>query len=345
MKQLQLENLHKSFGETHALAGVSFDVAQGEIIAVLGPSGCGKSTLLSVIAGLETPDTGRVLWEKIDLAETPPHRRGFGFMFQDFALFPHKNVHDNVAFGLEMAGLEEREISKLVDQALTLVGLPEFGRRDVNLLSGGEQQRVALARSLAPKPHLLMLDEPLGSLDRTLRERLLNEMRAILRTGGQTTLYVTHDQGEAFTVADHVVVMKAGAVVQIGPPQEIYQQPASLFVAKFLGLDNLLTGKVEIVNGQPIARTQIGNLPVEDSSKDNVTILLRPDAVRLDNTGSHTLQGKVVERTFRGSTSQVVVDINGEKMKFEFLSSDDLPGLGKNISVSYIPAEALLLFD
>jgi ABC-type Fe3+/spermidine/putrescine transport system ATPase subunit len=341
VKQLILENLHKSFGETHALTGVSFDVALGEIVAVLGPSGCGKSTLLSVIAGLEIPDRGRVLWMNTDLAETPPHQRGFGLMFQDFALFPHKNVRDNVAFGLEMAGLEKNEINKLVEEALALVGLQDFGPRDANLLSGGEQQRVALARSLAPRPRLLMLDEPLGSLDRTLRERLQADMRDILRPGDQTTLYVTHDQGEAFAIADRVVVMNAGTVAQIGAPQEIYKQPASLFVAEFLGLDNLLTGQVRSLDGQTVAATEIGELPIPETSSQHVTLLLRPDAMRLDNTGGFLLHGHVIERTFHGATTRISINVNSTSLQFEFLSSRPLPKIGETIHLSYNPEEAI----
>ncbi|MCH8066672.1 MAG: ABC transporter ATP-binding protein [Chloroflexi bacterium] len=341
MPQLQLENLHKSFSDTQALAGVSFDVAQGEIIAVLGPSGCGKSTLLSVIAGLETPDNGRVIWEGKDLSEVPPHQRDFGLMFQDFALFPHKNVYENIAFGLQMAGLEKPAIDKLVDEALILVGLPDFTSRDVNLLSGGEQQRVALARSLAPQPRLLMLDEPLGALDRRLRARLLTEMGAILRAGGQTTLYITHDQSEAFAIADRVVVMNAGAVAQIGAPKDIYQQPASLFVAEFLGLDNLLSGSVRSVDHQYFAETEIGELPIPPTDSPQVAILLRPDAMRLDHTGKSALQGRVTARDFRGVTTQIEIVINQRYLHFEFLSSQTLPDIGESIQLSYNPAEAI----
>ncbi|MCH7663074.1 MAG: ABC transporter ATP-binding protein [Chloroflexi bacterium] len=345
MKQLQLENLHKSFGETLALAGISFNVTQGEIIAVLGPSGCGKSTLLSVIAGLEPPDYSRVLWEGNDLAETPPHQRGFGLMFQDFALFPHKNVHDNVAFGPQMAGLEASQIKVLVEQALTLIGLPGFAARDVNTLSGGEQQRVALARSLAPQPRLLMLDEPLGALDRSLRARLLAEMGVILRAGGQTTLYVTHDQSEAFAIADRVVVMNAGAVAQIGAPQHIYQQPASLFVAEFLGLDNILSGTVRSVDHQYFAETEIGELPIPPTDSPEVAILLRPDAMRLDHTGNSELQGRVTARDFRGATTQIEIDINQRHLHFEFLSSQTLPQIGEIIHLSYNLADAIQILD
>ncbi len=246
---LTLRDIHKSFGSKQALSGVSFQVLEGETVALLGPSGCGKSTLLGIIAGLESPDQGEVLWAGESLAATPAHQRGFGLMFQDFALFPHRDVFGNVAFGLQMAKWSSAQIELRVREVLELVGLPGFERRDVNTLSGGEAQRVALARSLAPGPRLLMLDEPLGSLDRTLRERLVIDLRQILRQSHQTAIYVTHDQEEAFIIADRVVVMNAGRVEQTGPAQEIYRQPAGVFVARFLGLNNLIPGEVEARQG------------------------------------------------------------------------------------------------
>ena len=239
---LQVSHIHKSFDGAPLLRDVSFDVAPSEIVCLLGPSGCGKTTLLNIIAGLEQAESGQVLVEGQDISGVPVHRRGFGLMFQDLALFPHKNVRDNVAFGLRMAGLAPQAIDARVSEVLELVGLAGFEQRDVNQLSGGEQQRVALARSLAPRPRLLMLDEPLSSLDRTLRERLMNELRDILTRVGQTAIYVTHDQQEAFALADRVVILNAGRVAQIGTPQEVYRAPADAFVARFLGLTNLIRG-------------------------------------------------------------------------------------------------------
>jgi ABC-type Fe3+/spermidine/putrescine transport system ATPase subunit len=188
---LSLDDVHKTFGALRAVAGISFQVAPGEVMALLGPSGCGKSTVLSIIAGLEHPERGDVTWDGASILHVPPHQRGFGLMFQDFALFPHMNVFDNVAFGLRMANWPEDRLNKRANEMLELVGLSEARHRDVNTLSGGEQQRVALARSLAPGPRLLMLDEPLGSLDRNLRERLLDELRKVLKSMHQTAIYVT----------------------------------------------------------------------------------------------------------------------------------------------------------
>jgi len=344
MTVLKLENLHKSFGETQALAGVSFEVGKGEIVAVLGPSGCGKSTLLAVIAGLETPEAGRVLWDGEDLASVPPHKRGFGLMFQDYALFPHMDVAANVAFGLEMAGMGDTAVARRVKAVLELVGLPDFAGRDVNNLSGGEQQRVALARSLAPEPRLLMLDEPLGSLDRTLRERLLLELKAILKRARQTTLYVTHDQEEAFALADRVVVMRAGTVAQVGTPQAIYRQPASLFVARFLGFTNLLPGVVRQKGGRAMVETAIGAWPVEGELQGEVTVLLRPDAVRLGAGSGAKLTGTLTAVTFRGNSSQAKVEVGGVELQFEFLANQRLPEVGENIQVSFDPQEALRIY-
>jgi ABC-type Fe3+/spermidine/putrescine transport system ATPase subunit len=266
-------------------------------------------------------------------------------MFQDYMLFPHKNVYDNVAFGLQMANLEKAEIVARVAETLELVGLPGFGDRDVNQLSGGEQQRVALARSLVPKPRLLMLDEPLGSLDRALRERLLADLHAILKESAQTTLYVTHDQEEAYAIADRIVVMDAGKVAQTGSPRSIYQQPASLFVARFLGMSNLFPGEVKDVDGKKVMETAIGRLPAPAGVSGRVTVLLRPDAVGLNGNGEFKLQGKLLERTFRGVTTHVGVEVNGEHLSFELLSSVDLPKVGELISLSFDPKEAVQIID
>lgn len=347
---LTITDIHKSYPGKQALAGISFEVKAGEIVAVLGPSGCGKSTLLAIIAGLETPDEGEILWAGESLRGIPPHRRNFGLMFQDFALFPHKNVSENVAFGLQMAGSSKAQIQVRLQETLTLVGLPGYNERDVNTLSGGEQQRVALARALAPGPRLLMLDEPLGSLDRTLRERLVMDLREILRQSHQTALYVTHDQEEAFTIADRLVVMNAGRVEQIGGPKEIYCCPASLFVAQFLGLNNLLPGKVLYhPDGSPFLDTPLGNLPLPPSAEglkagDPLTVLLRPDTVDLNGDGPYCLEGKLVEAIFQGKITRATVAVNGFAMIFDLSSHVDLPLPGESVSLCFDPARAIQIF-
>jgi ABC-type Fe3+/spermidine/putrescine transport system ATPase subunit len=359
MSGLSVIDVTKRFGATTALNGVSFELARGEIVALLGPSGCGKSTLLMVIAGLEQPDGGEVRWEGQPLAGVPPHRRGFGMMFQDFALFPHKNVFDNVAFGLRMAGWEAarkeaQRIRERVDEALALVGLPGFGGRDVNTLSGGEAQRVALARALAPAPRLLMLDEPLGSLDRTLRERLALDLRRILRDSRQTALYVTHDQNEAFVIADRVALMNRGEIVQAGAPQDIYRHPNSLFVARFLGLDNLIPGEIEPTpteasaqgsNPAPLqVRTPIGVFPLPAGQPGPVTVLLRPDAVRIDASLPCQITGVIEDISFRGGQMQAALRLDQTTLAFQFPAYVDLPQAGSPLTLGFHPGEAIQIF-
>jgi ABC-type Fe3+/spermidine/putrescine transport system ATPase subunit len=341
---LRLVGLTKSYGEKYALEEVSFEVAEGEIVALLGPSGSGKSTLLMVVAGLERQDRGDVLWQGVSLSGTPPHQRGFGLMFQDFVLFPHMNVFENVAFGLRMAKLDTHSIEKRVGEMLELVNLAGFGKRDINTLSGGEQQRVALARALAPHPKLLMLDEPLGSVDRTLRERLVVEIRQILRRTYQTALYVTHDQEEAFTLADRVVLMRDGRIQQTGSPQEVYRRPASLFVARFLGLSNLLPAEVRQVDGRSVAQTPIGWVPVTEPGARLGTVLVRPDSIRLDGQGEFQVEGKVAETSFRGSFCRAVISVGDTQLTMDLPANASIPDEGQTVVLSFDPHEAIQFF-
>jgi ABC-type Fe3+/spermidine/putrescine transport system ATPase subunit len=344
MSLLGIREIHKSFGDTEALKGVSFDVSEGEIFALLGPSGCGKSTLLAIIAGLIFPDSGKIYWEGESLERTPPHKRGFGLMFQDFALFPHMNVYKNVAFGLRFDRKHKNGVDERVFKAIDLVGLRGFEKRDISTLSGGEQQRVALARSIAPQPRLLMLDEPLGSLDRNLRERLVYELREILRSLKQTAIYVTHDQEEAFAIADCVVLMRAGQIEQIGKPQEIYRHPVSPFAARFLELTNILSGIVVKRGDVTLVSTEIGEFPIDDDYQGKVTVLVRPDQVNLDARGDIKLDGKIYERSFRGNLQRVIIEINGQRMQFYFPSITPLPDEGDPISLSIDPNKAIQIF-
>jgi ABC-type Fe3+/spermidine/putrescine transport system ATPase subunit len=341
---LSLVSLYKIYGDLHALDDVSFEVSEGEIVAVLGPSGSGKSTLLMVVAGLERPDRGDVLWQGHSLAGTPPHRREFGLMFQDFVLFPHMNVFENVAFGLRMAGMDPERIKGRVAEMLDLVNLEGFTGRDINTLSGGEQQRVALARALAPHPRLLMLDEPLGSVDRTLRERLVVDVRRILRRMNQTALYVTHDQEEAFTLADRVVVMRAGKIEQIGTPQEIYRHPASLFVARFLGLSNLFPAEVRQLDGRTVLQTPIGSIPVPHQVLQSGTLLLRPDSIHLDGQGEYQVNGKVLETSFRGSFCRAVISVGDTYLTLDLPANASIRDEGQEVTLSFNPSEATQFF-
>jgi ABC-type Fe3+/spermidine/putrescine transport system ATPase subunit len=337
---LSVQNISKAFGTKKALQNISFEIQAGSITSVLGPSGCGKSTLLALIAGLETPDQGSILWENQSLEGIPPHLRGFGLMFQDYALFPHLNVFDNVAFGLRMAQQSTQAVKRRVTEVLELVGMNGYDKRDINTLSGGEAQRVALARALAPQPRLLMLDEPLGSLDRSLRERLTGELRTILRMLALTTLYVTHDQEEAFLLSDEVIILNAGEIVQTGKPQEIYQKPKNIFVAKFLGLGNLLPATA---HGE-YAETAIGKLPLPEPRQGEIIILLRPESMRLSDEGPHTLEGEVVERTFLGTACRAVIEVHGIRLTFDFPPQACVPEPRQTARVSFTAHEAIQVF-
>jgi ABC-type Fe3+/spermidine/putrescine transport system ATPase subunit len=344
MSALTINNIHKSYGDTKVLKGISFEVNSGESVAVLGPSGCGKSTLLYTIAGLETPDRGKIFWDGEPMVGIPVHRRDFGLMFQDFALFPHKNVYKNIAFGLEMGTYSSEDISRRVIETLELVGLPGFESRDVNSLSGGESQRVALARSLAPHPRLLMLDEPLGSLDRNLRERLVFDLKEILHKSGQTTIYVTHDQEEAFTISERVVIMNAGHLEQFDTPQNIYHHPSTIFAARFLGFNNLFQGEVVTSTDGTVLKSLLGEIPLNTGLMGEVIVLMRPDSVYLDSRGSCHIRGIVSELFFRGGICRTTIFVNGETLTFEFNSNQDIPQPGEEALLSYSPIEALQIF-
>ena len=360
MDGLTLVNLYKSFPiaaiqrgsapRAQALQGVSFNTPLSHVTAVVGPSGCGKSTLLNIIAGLEVPDQGEVLWNGVSIGETAPYQRGFGLMFQDFALFPHKNIFDNIAFGLQMQGQPPAGQRKRVEEVLQLVGLPGFEKRDINRLSGGEQQRVALARALAPRPRLLMLDEPLGSLDRLLRERLVDDLRRILRHSQQTALYVTHDQEEAFALADQVVVMNSGRVEQIGAPAVIYRQPASLFVAQFMGMGNLLPAQLQPgPSGESWqVETSLGRwaVPQPDPGVQPgaCTLLIRPNAAEPGWRQPVQLAGSIIQRSFRGRDCRMIVEIGQQRLTFESSCTDEIPAEGQAYQFSLDPAQAFQIF-
>lgn len=297
---LQVRDVSVSFGEAPVLRGINLRVEQGEIVCLLGPSGCGKTTLLRVIAGLEKPEQGDVWFDGQSVLNIPIHQRGFGLMFQDFALFPHMNVAQNVIFGLKMQRLPSSEQRRRSADALELVGLQGFEQRDVAMLSGGERQRVALARSLAPNPRLLMLDEPMGSLDAALRERLVVELRDIIKRVGLTAIYVTHDQREAFAIADRMAVMNAGVIEQIGIPQQVYQQPATTFVAHFLGLNNV----VPVLHHEDgTAHTALGDFRLSGQAD---AVLLHPDGLEvMPNNTFGAIQGHVEECIYLGDSYRI----------------------------------------
>jgi iron(III) transport system ATP-binding protein len=313
---LRLEGLTRRFGDTVAVDDVSLEVCEGEVLSLLGPSGCGKTTTLRMIAGFEEPTSGSILLRDRDITSMTPQRRGVGMVFQNYALFPHLNVAENVAFGLESRGERGAAVRERTERALELVELPGFGERRVQELSGGQQQRVALARAIAPEPPLLLLDEPLSNLDAALRERTRGELRALLKRLGITSVFVTHDQEEAFAVSDRVAVLEAGRLQQLGTPETLYAEPANPFVANFLGRANWLAATVEAVSdGRARCRLHAGprwkaRLPEGEATYepgDQVRVMARPESLRLEATqsadGDGALTGRIVDLRFAGASS------------------------------------------
>ncbi|MFE5010202.1 ABC transporter ATP-binding protein [Streptomyces sp. NPDC056696] len=323
-----------------ALDRVDLEVAEHEIVCVLGPSGSGKSTLLRVVAGLQGLDGGRVFLEGRDQSGVPAHRRGVGLMFQDHQLFPQRDVGGNVAFGLRMHGAVRSEQRDRVRELLALVGLPGAAGRAVASLSGGEQQRVALARALAPRPRLLMLDEPLGQLDRSLRERLVVELRELFGELGTTVLAVTHDQGEAFALADRVVVMRDGRIAQSGTPLEVWRHPADEFVARFLGFDNVVDATIV---GE-VAETPWGKVPVPAGSpQGRAKVLVRPAGVRLVPAAEAQLTCTVTARTFRGTHVAVHLQAAEAPRLEAACALRDAPEPGDEVAVAFDAGEIVVL--
>lgn len=347
MHGLQLCNLCQSFRGVRVLHNISLHVPPGSVTALLGPSGSGKSTLLNLIAGLQRAESGSILWNATPLDDVPVHQRGIGFMFQDYALFPHLNVAQNITFGLRMAGWSKTEQARRLTEVLELVNLRGFERRDVFTLSGGEQQRVALARALAPRPRLLLLDEPLGALDRALREHLLTEVGDILRQTRQTAIYVTHDQTEAFTLADTVAVLRAGQLMQMATPREMYRAPASPWVARFLGLSNLFEGICTRGPEGWEVQSPLGHLPLGDSAPHTgpVRFLLRADALTLGEAGPQRLRGILESASFRGKTIQAKLRIASEFVMLDLPWQTELPAIGNPLTVSFDSKAALQLFS
>lgn len=335
------EIIHR-FDRKTILHGVSFDVKQGEIVCLLGPSGCGKTTLLRAIAGLETPAGGDVLVDGESVRDVPVHQRKFGLMFQDFALFPHMTVQQNVAFGLKMSNVSDLVRQQRASELLDLVGLTGYENRDVNSLSGGERQRVALARSLAPSPRLLMLDEPLGSLDAALRDRLVVELRQIIKKVKLTAMYVTHDQHEAYAIADRIVIMNAGEIEQVGTPQSVYRHPTSPFVARFLGLHNIIP-VVEYDDAR--VWTPVGTFDIAGSP---TSLLLHPDGLYLvDDDREDSISAEVIERTFQGRTYRLrVTHESGFELLLQMsMQQKNIPHVGSSIFVQIDPAWIVPFFD
>lgn len=343
---LELTQVRKTFGQVPAIHEVSFGVERGEFFTLLGPSGSGKSTILRLIAGFELPDSGEIFLKGAGLGTTPPYRRPVNTVFQHYALFPHLSVFENVAFGLRMQRLSASEIRRRVEDALGMVQMDAAAARQPHQLSGGEQQRVALARALVNRPELLLLDEPLGSLDLKLRQQMQAELKSLQHQIGITFLYVTHDQQEALALSDRVAVMDRGRILQVGTPREIYERPSSRFVAEFVGQVTFLSGYVRsagegfvevIVNGVPLQRVP-ASASVAVGSR--VLLLLRPEWVRLDRDGDG-LPGRVVRVLYHGGETLCTIRLETDLEVMARSTSGH--SIGEEVRVSWDPAHQHLL--
>jgi spermidine/putrescine transport system ATP-binding protein len=320
---LRVEGVTKRFGGQVAVDGLDLALAEGEFVTLLGPSGCGKSTTLRMLGGFERPDEGRVVLGGRDVTRLPPERRNVNMVFQDYALFPHMSVRRNIAFGLELRGMGRRAIAARVEELTAFLELAALAERRPDQLSGGQRQRVALARALAPDPAVLLLDEPLGALDAKLRSQVQAELKQIQRRTSKTFVFVTHDQDEALTMSDRIVVMNAGRVEQDGTPEDLYFRPASRFVAEFVGDTNLLTGRVLGLDGDRLALNWhglrvVGRAPPRDAPRpgETASASLRLERVRLGGerpARSNAFPARVVARTFRGSRVELELALDGAR--------------------------------
>jgi putrescine transport system ATP-binding protein len=341
---LSVEHISKRFGSVAALEDVSLSVGAGEFFALLGPSGCGKTTLMRLIAGFETPDSGRALLSGKDLVGIPPHRRPINMMFQSYALFPHLNVFENVAFGLRRRGAGREDISARVDHLLEIVQLQGFGGRKIDQLSGGQKQRVALARALAPGPSLLLLDEPLGALDRKLREETQFQLKDIQRRLKTSFVIVTHDQDEALALADRIAVMRKGRVEQIGSPIEIYEKPASRFVAGFVGATNMIEGGIARDGDAAYFEAPFGRLERRGCvlpGGARAALSLRPEQIAVQREGEG-VPGVIEDVAFRGETTRLRVGVGRGEALYVSSSKGMAFSLGEAVRLAIAPDAGVL---
>ncbi|HET6891611.1 MAG TPA: ABC transporter ATP-binding protein [Pyrinomonadaceae bacterium] len=355
MALLSINNISKSFDSTPAVDNVSLAVERGEFFGLLGPSGCGKTTTLRMIAGLERPDSGDIEFDGRSITNLSPERRGFGMVFQNYALFPHLNVFENVAFGLSARHKPKAEIAERVSSALELVQLPGYERRRVDELSGGQQQRVAIARAIAIEPALLLFDEPLSNLDVTLREETRSELRELVKRLDLTAVYVTHDQEEAFALCDRISVMMNGRILQTGQPRELYEHPAQILVARFLGRNNLIkvmrlsSSKSVLGEFKTLAGDHTLRLPVQQDELAPLNkpcfLAIRPEHLVLSKTRNereNALPVQVRELNFAGATSGIKLDANGLALEALVLQPDGF-AVGDSCFVTLPPERLSLL--
>jgi spermidine/putrescine ABC transporter ATP-binding subunit len=356
---LRIEEVTKRFGSVTAVDDVTLEIREGEFFGLLGPSGCGKTTLLRMLAGFETPDSGRLLLDGRDLAGVKPNKRPVNMMFQSYALFPHMTVERNVAYGLRMEGVSKRDALERAQEALEMVQLPGFGRRRPSQLSGGQKQRVALARALAKEPRVLLLDEPLSALDRQIRGEMQIELKRIQHALGVTFVVVTHDQEEALTMADRIAVLDRGRVVQMGAPEELYERPATPFVAGFLGDSNVFSGTVELADGGAALRDGEARWIVDPASVsglglgagDRASAVVRPERIAIAPAAAppaveNLVSGVVAETVYLGAARKLVVDLpGGQTVQIRLESHRDELELspGDTVVVGWSPADAALV--
>jgi spermidine/putrescine transport system ATP-binding protein len=351
--EVELANVSKRFGDVAAVNAVTLGIRRGEFLTLLGPSGCGKTTLLRMIAGFETPDAGRVILGGRDVTDVPPFRRDVTTVFQQYALFPHLNVFNNVAFGLARRRVAREEIARRVGEALDMVRLAKLDARKPDELSGGQQQRVALARALVLEPRVLLLDEPLAALDLKLRKQMQLELKSLQRRLGISFVYVTHDQEEALTMSDRIVVMNTGHIEQMGGAEEIYERPATEFVAGFIGVSNILEGAViDVRDG--IATIKLDAATVTAQSHDvvsgeRVRLMIRPEKIRLSPIESDTtLRGRIEAAIYLGESTQWRVLLDGGQSVIA-LEQNRAPSasaqarIGQAVAVSWEPSSAVIL--
>jgi len=342
--------LSKRYRDTVALEPIDLTVRAGEFLTLLGPSGSGKTTLLQMISGLVAPTSGQLLIDGVDATHRPAGERGIGMVFQSYALFPHMNVWENVAYGLRMRRSKSSDIKQAVDDALAMVRMQDFAKRYPKELSGGQQQRIALARCFAYRPEIVLLDEPLGALDKKLREHMQVEMRQLHRDLGATFIYVTHDQDEALTLSDRICLMNRARIEQLGTPAELYDAPATRFAADFIGHSNLIAGRVDADSGAPTFRAGAWQLPAPALSSgigsgESACLLVRPEAAQVVAAPDGLIHGEVSNVMFLGSDSRVSVRLPDSTTFVVRCDRSGAPVLGEHVGVRWDAARSTLLRD